>query len=107
MYIQSVVGFSCIAAGAIGREEISGGRSPASISATRQAGSSERREATTAPADPPPTTIKSNYAAMTFSRFNVLARLFPATVDLAMLPAQGPIRYRVWSTLSWISKDRD
>src|SRR6185295_1023835 len=57
--IQSVAGLSCIAAGAIGRAEISGGRSPASISATRQLGSSDSRDAITAPADPPPTTIKS------------------------------------------------
>src|SRR5271167_1676883 len=39
--IQSVAGFSCIAGGAIGNAEISGGRSPASISATRHAGSSD------------------------------------------------------------------
>src|SRR5215469_4298000 len=57
--IQSVDGFNCINAGAIGRAETVGGRSPASISATRQFGSSDNREATTAPADPPPTTIKS------------------------------------------------
>src|SRR6516164_10549966 len=66
VYIQSVAGFSCIAGGAIGNAEISGGRSPASISATRQAGSSDRRDAITAPADPPPTTMKSNSLAMPF-----------------------------------------
>src|SRR6266436_6498454 len=64
VYIQSVAGFSCIAGGAIGSEEISGGRSPASISDTRHDGSSERRDAITAPADPPPTTIKSNSSDM-------------------------------------------
>src|SRR3954451_24203877 len=53
VYIQSVAGFSCIADGAIGRAEISGGCSPASIRATRQAGSSDRRDAITAPRDPP------------------------------------------------------
>ena len=62
--IQSVAGFNCIAAGAIGSAEISGGRSPASISATRQEGSSDNREAITAPADPPPTTMKSNVSDM-------------------------------------------
>src|SRR6266446_9422081 len=64
VYIQSVAGFSCSAGGAIGSEEISGGRSPASISATRQDESSERRDAMTAPADPPPTTTKSNSSDM-------------------------------------------
>src|SRR6202035_5082592 len=34
VYIQSVAGFSCIAAGAIGSDDISGGRSPASINVT-------------------------------------------------------------------------
>src|SRR5437867_9161647 len=57
--IQSVAGFSCIAGGAIGSADISGGRSPASINATLQEGSSDRRDAITAPAEPPPTTIKS------------------------------------------------
>src|SRR6266436_827108 len=57
VYIQSVAGFSCIAAGAIGSDDISGGRSPASINATLHWGSSDRREAITAPAEPPPTTI--------------------------------------------------
>src|SRR5271169_4363968 len=66
VYIQSVAGFSCIAAGAIGSEEISGGRSPASISATLQEGSSDRRDAITAPADPPPTMTKSNSSDMSF-----------------------------------------
>src|SRR5947208_7162272 len=76
--IQSVAGLSCIAAGAIGSAETSGGRSPASISATRQLGSSDNREAMTAPADPPPTTIKS-YSS-----------------DIALLPvyAAGPIGSR-------------
>src|SRR5215471_14458015 len=62
VYIQSVSGLSCIAAHAMGMDDISGGRSPASISATRQEGSSERRDAITAPAEPPPTTTKSNVA---------------------------------------------
>src|SRR5947209_8611646 len=53
VYIQSVAGLSCIAAGAIGSAETSGGRSPASISATRQLGSSDSREAITAPAEAP------------------------------------------------------
>src|SRR5260221_9551962 len=60
VYIQSVSGLSCIAAHATGMLDISGGRSPASIRATRQEGSSERREAITAPAEPPPTMMKSN-----------------------------------------------
>src|SRR5712691_7598678 len=64
VYIQSVAGFSCIAAGAIGSDDISGGRSPASINATLHWGSSDRREAITAPAEPPPTTIKSNSSAI-------------------------------------------
>jgi hypothetical protein len=68
VYIQSAAGFSCIAAGAIGSEEIAGGRSPASISATLQEGSSDRRDAITAPADPPPTMTKSNSSDMSFSR---------------------------------------
>jgi len=55
VYIQSLVEFSCIGAGAIGSEEISGRCSPASISATLQEGSSDRRDAITAPADPQPT----------------------------------------------------
>src|SRR5438094_1448411 len=66
VYIQSVAGFSCIAAGAIGSADISGGRSPASINATLHDGSSDRREATTAPAEPPPTMIKSNCSAIAF-----------------------------------------
>jgi hypothetical protein len=40
--IQSGAGLSCINGGAIGRAETAGGRSPASIGATRQFGSSER-----------------------------------------------------------------
>src|SRR5258708_14452673 len=64
VYIQSVSGFSCIAAQAIGIDDTSGGRSPASISATRHDGSSERRDAITAPADPPPTMLKSKSPAI-------------------------------------------
>ena len=60
MYIQSTAGFSCMEPHATGIVDSSGGRSPASIRATRQDGSSERRDAMTAPADPPPTTMKSN-----------------------------------------------
>src|ERR1700730_9582992 len=59
-YIQSVAGVSCMAAQATGMDDTSGGLSPASIRATRQDGSSDRRDAITAPADPPPTTTKSN-----------------------------------------------
>ena len=62
--IQSVAGFSCIAAGAIGSADTSGGRSPASISVTLQLGSSDSREAMTAPADPPPITTKSYSSGM-------------------------------------------
>src|SRR6266446_4420405 len=81
--IQSVVGFSCIAGGAIGRAEISGGRSPASMSATRHAGSSDRRDAITAPAEPPPTTMKSNCSAMTSSlRYAVDIAVSPKSVEL-------------------------
>src|SRR6266545_1387319 len=58
VYIQSVAGFCCSAGQAAGIACGGGGR-PASISATRQVGSSESRAATTAPADPPPTTTKS------------------------------------------------
>ena len=49
---------------ATGINDISGGRSPASIRATRHEGSSESREAITAPAEPPPTTMKSNVSGM-------------------------------------------
>src|SRR5215467_2100133 len=84
--IQSVAGFSCIAGGAIGSAAISGGRSPASISATRHAGSSDRREAITAPADPPPTTIKSNSSGMRFSLFDTEG---PAVFDHADLGDTG------------------
>src|SRR5712691_10539671 len=59
VYIQSVAGFRCMAAHASGIKDTAGGRSPASSSATRHAGSSERREAITAPAEPPPTMTKS------------------------------------------------
>ena len=69
VYIQSVSGLSCIKAQPTGMDDISGGRSPASISATRQDASSERRDAITAPADPPPTTTKSNASAMWFPLF--------------------------------------
>src|ERR1051325_4359782 len=72
VYIQSVAGLSCIAAGAIGSAETSGGGSPASISATRQFGSSDNREAITAPADPPPITIKSY--SLDMARLPVLCR---------------------------------
>src|SRR5215470_5714636 len=64
VYIQSVAGFRCMAAHATGIEDTAGGRSPASIRATRHAGSSERREAITAPAEPPPMMMKSNCSAM-------------------------------------------
>src|SRR5260370_40314058 len=40
----------------MGMDDTSGGRSPASIRATGQEGASERRDAITAPAEPPPTT---------------------------------------------------
>jgi hypothetical protein len=69
--IQSVSGFNCIAGGAIGNAETSGGRSPASISATLHDGSSDRREAITAPADPPPTTIISNWSGIAVSPCSV------------------------------------
>ena len=64
MYIQSTSGLSCMAPQATGIDDTSGGRSPASISATRQVGSSDSRAAITAPADPPPTTTKSNVSGM-------------------------------------------
>src|SRR5215831_3749726 len=66
VYIQSTSGLSCIAAQASGIDDTSGGRSPASISATRQVGSSDSRAAITAPAEPPPTTTKSNVSGMLF-----------------------------------------
>src|SRR5712671_685088 len=66
VYIQSVSGLSCMEAQATGINDTSGGRSPASISATRHDGSSERREAITAPAEPPPTTTKSKSSGMSF-----------------------------------------
>src|SRR5262249_60779308 len=44
-----------------------GGRSLGSISATREDGSSERRDAMTTPAEPPPTTMKSNVFDKPFS----------------------------------------
>src|SRR5580704_5397724 len=49
------------------------GRSPASIKATRQEGSSERRDAITAPAEPPPITTKSNVPDMLPSALVALA----------------------------------
>src|SRR5216683_5011259 len=64
VYIQSVAGFRCMVAGATGIDDTSGGRSPASISATRHDGSSDSRDAITAPADPPPTTTKSKSSDM-------------------------------------------
>src|SRR5262245_1781989 len=64
VYIQSVSELSCIAAHATGIDDTSGGRSPASIKATRQEGSSDRRDAITAPAEPPPITTKSNVPDM-------------------------------------------
>ena len=66
VYIQSTSGLSCIAAQASGIDDTSGGRSPASISATRQVESSDSRAAITAPAEPPPTTTKSNVSGMLF-----------------------------------------
>src|SRR5262245_1846206 len=81
VYIQSVAGLSCIAAGAIGSAEISGGRWPASISATRHDGSSERRDAMTAPAEPPPTTMKSNSLDISASPF-VWGRFRPVIVSV-------------------------
>src|SRR4051794_28598573 len=66
LYIQSTSGFNCSAPHAIGIDDISGGLSPASISATRQVGTSDRRAAITAPAEPPPTTTKSNVSGMLF-----------------------------------------
>src|SRR3954447_7731124 len=60
VYIQSTSGLSCMDAQAIGIAAASGGRPPASIRTTRHIGSSERRDAITAPAEPPPTITKSN-----------------------------------------------
>src|SRR4029453_12866798 len=59
VYIQSVSGFRCMDAHATGIDDTAGGRAPAPISATWHDGSSERREAITAPAEPPPTMTKS------------------------------------------------
>src|SRR5215831_20534476 len=73
--IQSVAGLSCRAAQATGIDAISGGRSPASTSATRQDGSSDRRDAITAPAEPPPTTTKSNIADIGFPLLVFQARV--------------------------------
>jgi hypothetical protein len=64
VYIQSVAGLSCMAEQATGMSSTSGGRWPASMRATRQLGSSESRAAMTAPADPAPTTMKSNVSDM-------------------------------------------
>src|SRR5262245_39369477 len=66
VYIQSVAGSRCIDAHAIGIEDTAGGRSPASINATRHDGSSERREAITAPAEPPSTMTKSKCSAIAY-----------------------------------------
>jgi hypothetical protein len=55
-----------MAAHATGIDDTSGGRPPASINATRQFGSSERRDAITAPAEPPPTITKSKVSDMMF-----------------------------------------
>jgi hypothetical protein len=77
VYIQSVAGFSCIAAGAIGNAEMSGGRSPASIRATLQERSSDRRDAITAPADPPPTTEIKLLGHVTSPGARFLGRSFP------------------------------
>src|SRR5215472_18780687 len=64
VYIQSISGFNCIDPHATGIAATSGGGPPASIRATRHAGSSERRDAMTAPAEPPPTTTKSNVSGI-------------------------------------------
>src|SRR5262245_4422133 len=64
VYIQSVAGFCCSAGHAAGINSSIGGRPPASRSATRHDESSDNRAATTAPADPAPTTTKSNVSAM-------------------------------------------
>src|SRR5215813_11517244 len=85
VYIQSVAGSRCIKAHAIGIDDTAGGRSPASISATWHNGSSERREAITAPAEPPPTMTKSKCSAMSY---------FPICEDAAdigpeLLPEAG------------------
>src|SRR5271166_1272568 len=85
VYIQSVAGFSCIAAGATGIRDISGGRSPASISATRHDGSSERRDAITAPAEPPPTTIKSKFSDMS----SFFLRVYPTTWAIRPVVGKG------------------
>jgi hypothetical protein len=67
VYIQSVCGFCCIVEHAAGIISSTGGRPPASSSATRQLGSSQRRAAITAPADPAPTTMKSKVSDMSKS----------------------------------------
>ena len=64
VYPQSVSGLSWSAGHAAGISSSAGGRSPASRSATRHVGSSDRRAAMTAPADPPPTTTKSKCLVM-------------------------------------------
>src|SRR5205085_10549211 len=67
LLIQSVAGFSCMEAQATGIDSRSGGLSPASMRATWQLGSSERRAAITAPAEPPPTTTKSKLSDMSMA----------------------------------------
>src|SRR5262249_22395292 len=69
VYIQSVAGFNCIACGAIGSADTSGGRSPASVSGTLHDGSSGKREAIQGPGQPPPTLINSNRSAISFPPF--------------------------------------
>src|SRR5215470_11367145 len=100
VYIQSVAGLSCIAAGAIGSAEISGGRSPASISATRHDGSSERRDAMTAPAEPPPTTMKSNSSDISASPF-VWGRFRP----VGLLEAVGVVDHEEPSAVRLPARD--
>src|ERR1700722_12410693 len=75
LYIQSTSGLSCMDPHAIGIDATSGGRPPASISATRHAGSSERRDAITAPAEPPPTITKWNVCGIRFPLAIVLDHL--------------------------------
>src|SRR5215510_16018420 len=81
VYIQSVSGFRCMDAHATGIDDTAGGRSPASISATRHDGSSERRVAITAPAEPPPTTMKSYSLDISASPF-VWGRFRPVIISV-------------------------
>src|SRR5215471_1525534 len=64
VYIQSVSGSSCNIGHAAGICSAGGGAPPASTSATVVAGSSDNREAITAPAEPAPMTTKSNCPAI-------------------------------------------